>query len=171
MFFSFDLINKVTEIINLAAKKQIMIAGAESCTGGLLSALFTEISGSSKVFERGFVVYSNQAKSDLLKIDAKLIDNYGAISSEIAQEMAIKAVENSLADLSIAITGIAGSDNNLNNEDSNQKPAGLVFISSLNKNNNKLVTRQFNFAGSRYEIRKQSLLAALEILKSQLQFN
>ncbi len=163
MFFAPALITKIQEITKLAIKNKITITCAESCTGGLLSALFTENSGVSKVFDCGFITYSNQAKSTLLKIDPKLITKHGAVSSQIAKQMAIKAIDNSKAQLSIAITGIAGPKGG-----SITKPVGLVYIASFNQKNQKLITKKFNFKGSRFEIRKQSLLAAIQILNSQL---
>jgi PncC family amidohydrolase len=163
MFFTSDLIVKIKEIIKLAVKNQAKITCAESCTGGLLSALFTENSGVSEIFDSGFIVYSNQAKSNLLNIDPKLITKHGAVSSQIAKQMAIKAIANSKATISIAITGIAGPKGG-----SKLKPVGLVYIASLNQKTQKLTSKKFNFKGSRFEIRKQSLLAAIEMLNRNL---
>jgi PncC family amidohydrolase len=163
MFFTLDLIIKIKEIIKLAVKNQAKITCAESCTGGLLSALLTENSGASEIFECGFIIYSNQAKSTLLNIDPKLITKHGAVSSQIAKQMAIKSLDNSKATISIAITGIAGPKGG-----SKLKPVGLVYIASLNKKTKKLTAKKFNFKGSRFEIRKQSLLAAIEMLNFNL---
>ena len=163
MFFTPDLIAKIKETIRLAVKNEAKITCAESCTGGLLSALFTEISGASEVFDCGFIVYSNQAKSDLLKIDPKLITKYGAVSSQIARQMATNSIKNSKATISIAITGIAGPKGG-----SKTKPVGLVYIASFNQKTKKLITKKFNFKGSRFEIRKQSALAAIEMLNRNL---
>jgi PncC family amidohydrolase len=159
MFFSSDLKNQITEILNSAQKKNLKIATAESCTGGLLSALFTEISGSSKIFERGFVTYSNEAKISMLEVKKETLEKFGAVSEEVAKEMAIGAIKNSLADLSVAITGIAGPDGG-----TDEKPVGLVHIACFNKKNQKLISRKFNFSGDRFEIRKSALISSLQLL-------
>ena len=159
MFFPSDLKNQITEILNLAQEKNIKIAVAESCTGGLLSALFTEISGSSKTFERGFVTYSNAAKISMLGVKKETLEKFGAVSKEVACEMAIGAIKNSLADFSIAITGIAGPEGG-----SAEKPVGLVHIACFIKKNQRFISREFHFSGDRDEVRRSSLIAALEIL-------
>lgn len=163
MFFTKDLNTKVKKIIALAQKHKIRITCAESCTGGLLSALFTENSGSSEVFECGFVVYSNSAKSAMLKINSSLITKYGAVSKEVAKYMAVNSSKYSKADLSVAITGIAGPKGGSKN-----KPVGLVYIASFNQKTKNLIVEKFNFKGSRSKVRKQSLIEAIEMLNSQL---
>lgn len=107
-----------------AREKALRIATAESCTGGLIAALLTEIPGSSDVLDRGFVVYSNRAKSDLLGIPAELIEKHGAVSEPVARAMAEGALAHSNARLSIAVTGIAGPGG------SAEKPVGLVHIAA-----------------------------------------
>src|SRR5271169_1591630 len=96
------------EVLQRARDLGFMIATAESCTGGLVAAALTSIAGSSDVFERGFVTYSNEAKSEMLGIDPNLIRDHGAVSSEVAVAMAACALRQSRATLSIAVTGIAG---------------------------------------------------------------
>lgn len=154
-----DLKEQVARILNLARKKNLKITTAESCTGGLLSALFTEISGSSKVFERGFVAYSNEAKISMLGVKKETLEKFGAVSEEVAKEMAIGAIENSLADLSVAITGVAGPDGG-----TDEKPVGLVHIACFDKKNQKLISCKFNFSGDRFEIRKSALISSLQLL-------
>jgi len=102
---------------------RLMVAAAESCTGGLLAGALTEVPGSSDVFERGFVTYSNAAKSEALGVAAALIEAHGAVSEEVAQAMAAGALRHSRADLAIAITGIAGPGGG-----SASKPVGLVHL-------------------------------------------
>lgn len=164
MLFTKKLISEAKKIITLASKHQIKITTAESCTGGLLSALFTEISGSSKAFECGFVTYSNEAKATMLKISPDLIAKYGAVSRQTAKAMAIQSTKNSLATISVAITGIAGPQGG-----SKAKPIGLVYIASYNQQNKKLILKKFNFKGLRSTIREQSLIAAIAMLESQFQ--
>lgn len=163
MFFSQELIDDATSLVNSAGQKNIIISCAESCTGGLLSALITEISGASKIFDCSFVTYSNFSKEKLLDIPPELLAKYGAVSAETAREMAIGANKFSASTLSISITGIAGPDGG-----SESKPVGLVYIASHNKINNRLIIEQYNFAGDRYKIRLESVSAAIKILIKQL---
>ena len=158
MFFASNLISLATEILQKSATKNLKITTAESCTGGLLSALFTEISGASKVFERGFVTYSNEAKIQMLGVKKETLENFGAVSKEVAGEMAQGALKNSSADVAIAITGVAGP-----NGGSAEKPVGLVYI-ALNER-----VQKFNFGGDRSEVRKSAIIAALEMLESATQ--
>jgi nicotinamide-nucleotide amidase len=103
--------------------RSLTLAAAESCTGGMVAVAMTDIAGSSEVFERGFVTYSNAAKSDMLDIPAVLIDRHGAVSREVAEAMATGAVARSRADIAIAITGVAGPGGG-----SDLKPVGLVHF-------------------------------------------
>jgi nicotinamide-nucleotide amidase len=100
-----------------------MLATAESCTGGLIAGLLTEIAGSSDVFERGFVTYTNAAKCDLLQVPATLIGRYGAVSAEVAEAMAAGALRASTADIAISVTGVAGPGGG-----TASKPVGLVYL-------------------------------------------
>ena len=102
--FSSQLIDEASALISLCRSKELMLTSAESCTGGLISTLFTEIAGSSDVFERGFVTYSNEAKAELLDVPMELIDQWGAVSSQVAAAMASGALARSHADLSISVT-------------------------------------------------------------------
>lgn len=157
MFFTSDLRNSAQKILQNAAVKNLKITTAESCTGGLLSALFTEIPGSSKVFERGFVTYSNQSKIDLLGVKQSTLQKYGAVSFETAEEMAAGALKNSQADIAISITGVAGPE----------EKSGLVYI-AVATHDKWIVKRKFQFSGDRSEIRKSSVIAALQLLENQL---
>jgi PncC family amidohydrolase len=163
MYFNYRSLSQAQKLLDLAVKKNIKIVSAESCTGGLISALITEISGSSKVFDRGFVTYSNEAKKENLGVLEETLSEFGAVSSQVASQMAIGAVKNSNANLSIAITGIAGPKS-----DDTEKPVGLVFIASFNDLNKKLIVEEFVFYGNRSQIRNLTLQSALEILISQL---
>lgn len=118
-----DLKPLAEELIRKAAEKGIMIATAESCTGGLITGLLTEISGSSAVVDRGFVTYSNDAKMDMLGVEAATLMAHGAVSRETALEMAEGALANSRAALTMAVTGIAGPGGG-----TADKPVGTVHL-------------------------------------------
>jgi len=163
MVFDEELFQKAQKLFDLALKCNIKIVSAESCTGGLISALLTEISGSSQIFDRGFVVYSNLAKIQNLGVDAQILNNFGAVSEEVAKEMAIGAIKNSQANLSVATTGIAGPGG-----ETVDKAVGLVYISSFNSLNQNLMIKRFNFTGKRSQIRTLAIYNAIEILLSQL---
>ena len=119
--------SRAAAFIEACRDKRLKATCAESCTGGLLSGLLTEIAGSSAVFERGFVVYSNEAKQDLLKVSLATLRDYGAVSAETAREMAKGALAHSRADIAVAITGIAGPDGG-----TVEKPVGLVHFATAN---------------------------------------
>ena len=162
--FDSNLIQKSKLLFNLATKFSIKISTAESCTSGLLAALITEISGSSVIFECGFITYSNFAKEQLLDIDKNIIEKFGAVSPEVSKAMAIGAINNSVANLSVAITGIAGP-----NGGSKEKPVGLVYIASYLQLNKRLLNKKFYFSGNREEIRIASVNAAIDILINQIE--
>ena len=135
-------------------------ATVESCTGGLVSALITSIAGSSEVFDRGFVTYSNDAKSELLGVSRESLDEFGAVSMQVAVEMAIGGLNYSQANACVAITGIAGPGG----ADEN-KPIGLVFIAVANDFEEGAFGEEFRFeAQSRDEVRNEAAKAALEML-------
>ncbi len=114
---------RASDLIDLLRAKSLMLTCAESCTGGMLSSLVTDIPGSSDVFDRGFVTYSNDAKMEMLGVPAGLIDRFGAVSREVATAMAEGAIAHSKAQISIAITGIAGPGGG-----TTEKPVGLVHF-------------------------------------------
>lgn len=138
------------EVFKILQEQGLLLATAESCTGGMISARLTDIAGSSKVFERGFVTYSNQAKMDLLNVSEKTLAQFGAVSSKTAEEMVRGALTNSLADLAIAVTGIAGPSGG-----SLDKPVGLVYIGIGRKRDNKIKVFKEQFSGDRASIRQQ----------------
>ena len=161
--FSQDLINQFSVIYQNLLNKEIKIVTAESCTGGLLSSLFTELDGSSKVFERGFVTYSNISKIELLNVNKKLIENHGAVSDQVALSMAIGALKNSQAQLAVSITGIAGPSGETNN-----KEVGTVFIALVA--NNYQNVKEFNFRSrDRHHNRESSLKESLNLIQNYLQ--
>ena len=164
MHFDQELIDLAQKLIDLALKNNIKIATAESCTGGLLSGLITSISGSSNIFDCGFVTYSNNSKNKLLGVNNILLEKFGAVSVEIANEMARGALKNSSANLVISITGIAGPKS-----DETKKPVGLVYISAFSQKNNELISKKFQFNGNRDEIRNLSVKNAINLLIWQIE--
>jgi nicotinamide-nucleotide amidase len=136
----------------------LMVATAESCTGGLVAACLTEIAGSSDVVERGFVTYANAAKVELLGVSEATLERHGAVSAETATEMLAGALARSPADLAVAITGIAGPGGG-----SAEKPVGLVFIGVQRRGRDAQVARHV-FPGDRAAVREASLGRALSLL-------
>lgn len=147
-----------SELLKAATASNITVATAESCTGGMVAAAITDIAGSSAVFERGFVTYSNAAKSEMLGVDAALIDQHGAVSEQVAEAMALGALAHSHASLSVAITGIAGPGG------SQHKPEGMVcFASAMNAECLRIETVLFGAVG-RAEVRRNATNHALGML-------
>jgi nicotinamide-nucleotide amidase len=136
----------------------LLVATAESCTGGLVAACLTEIAGSSAVVERGFVVYANTAKIDLLGVAPATLERFGAVSAETATAMLAGVLARSPADLVVAITGIAGPGGG-----TTDKPVGLVFIGVQRNGATPLVERHV-FPGDRASVRDASVKRALELL-------
>jgi nicotinamide-nucleotide amidase len=155
-----DLVDTLFERLQ---DKGWMIAAAESCTGGLLCAALTEKPGSSAFFDRGFVTYSNESKTDMLAVDANILDARGAVSEECAESMVRGALRNSRANIALSITGIAGPDGG-----GADKPVGLVYI-GFGIKGGIIQAEKHLFEGGRQNIRRQSACAALhhalEILK------
>jgi nicotinamide-nucleotide amidase len=120
-----SLVAQAQALVEALIRNGRMIATAESCTGGLIAAVITEVPGSSAALERGFVTYSNEAKTQLLDVPAALIARHGAVSEEVARAMATGAIIHSRADLAVAVTGIAGPGGG-----SPEKPVGLVHLAA-----------------------------------------
>ena len=158
--FDSNLSKKAENILQKLRQNNLKLTCAESCTGGLLSALFTSISGSSDVFDRAFITYSNQAKNQMLGVNEKTLEKFGAVSKEAAEEMAIGALKNSAANIAISITGIAGPKT-----DDTQKPVGLVYIGFAAKNSEEVKVKKFNFSGDRNQVRFSTISYALELMK------
>ena len=149
--------NLIATIFAKCASSNMQIVTAESCTGGLLASELTKLPGSSKIFNRGYVVYSNQSKVDLLNISEELIKRYGAVSSETVAAMAKNAatLSNITNCISVAVSGVAGP------EQSEKKPVGLVWIGIATKEN--IITNKFQFNGNRLEIRQKTTYEALKL--------
>ena len=142
--------------------KRIVLATAESCTGGGVATAITRISGSAKWFDRGFVTYSNDAKREMLGVSARTLARHGAVSEEVAREMALGALAASPADLAVAITGIAGPTGG-----SRAKPVGTVWFAWAARGQS-VQSRHFRFPGNRVDVRLQSVLVAIQGLSDLL---
>ncbi len=156
-----DVIALARRVIEANAAAGRRIAVAESCTGGLVAAALTEIAGSSAVFDRGFVTYSNSAKEEALGVPSDIIETFGAVSIACAWAMAKGAVERSDADVAVAVSGVAGPGGG-----TEQKPVGTVVFARSRRNDDgepEGERRDFGDLG-RGEIRRQATLAALELL-------
>jgi nicotinamide-nucleotide amidase len=145
------------KIADFLQEKRWMLATAESCTGGMISAACTDLAGSSAWFERGFVTYSNEAKTELLGVDAALIRQHGAVSEEVARDMAAGAVTRSRAQVSIAVTGVAGPTGG-----SAVKPVGTVWFGF--RVNGQLTSEMKSFDGDRAAVRSATVRHALSRL-------
>jgi nicotinamide-nucleotide amidase len=147
-------------VLDRCRARGLKLAVAESCTGGLLAAVLTEIPGSSDVFDRGFVTYSDAAKQAMLGVAASVLETKGAVSKETADAMAAGALERSGADLSAAITGVAGPGGG-----TAEKPVGLVHLAAARRSGRTLNReRRYGDVG-RAEIRRRSVLEALAMLE------
>ena len=161
--FSDRLINSALLISDDARQKRLRICTAESCTGGLLAGLFTELAGSSSVFERGFVTYSNHAKQDTLSVPGDMLADFGAVSEAVARAMAEGALEASRANISVAITGIAGPGGG-----TPMKPVGTVHIACA-RENRAILHEMYSFGDiGRSQVREETLMAALNMINQQI---
>lgn len=146
----------IQEIALILKRLNWQLVTAESCTGGLIASSITEIPGSSSWFERGFVTYSNLAKQEMLSVPNELIEKFGAVSEEVASAMAIGALKNSLGDIALSVTGIAGPDGG-----SEEKPIGTVWLAWAIRNGS-IKTMRKQFDGTRQEIRLASCYESLQ---------
>jgi nicotinamide-nucleotide amidase len=151
------VVNEVPQLAQALMAKGWMLATAESCTGGLIAAACTDIAGSSEWFERGFVTYSNEAKTELLGVDPALIDVHGAVSEVVARAMAFGAVRHSHAQVSVAVTGVAGPGGG-----SKDKPVGRVWFGFMVDGLLTSETRRFD--GGRAAVRAATVQHALRRL-------
>lgn len=160
--FSKKLLTLAELVVARNKAQSIMIATAESCTGGLVSAAITEVPGSSAIFDRAFVTYTNEAKTEMLGVNPDLITQNGAVSLPVAEAMALGAVQNSNADIAVSITGVAGPTGG-----SADKPIGTVIFALANTDGViKSEIKQFGSDVSRAQIRLQSALFAMQWLRN-----
>lgn len=152
---------QVRLLAELLLKKRLVLATAESCTGGLISAACTDLAGSSDWFERGFISYSNAAKTELLGVKPELLARFGAVSEEVAQAMALGALSHSVAQVALAVTGVAGPGGG-----SVSKPVGMVCFGFAVPGQVFSATRHFE--GDRSAVRAASVHYALQVLLARL---
>lgn len=154
-----ELIERARALLDLCRAKKLRIAAAESCTGGLVAATFTEIAGSSDVFERGFVTYSDEAKQTMLGVPAATLTSHGAVSRETAEAMAKGALAHAPVELAVSITGIAGPGGAVAG-----KPVGLVHFAAAARSG-ALIRRERRYGDiGRAQVRRASVIEALAML-------
>ncbi len=154
-----DQIRALSEsVLTRCREKKLMIATAESCTGGLIIGALTDIAGSSDIVDRGFITYSNRAKTEMLSVPAALLAWHGAVSAEVARAMANGVLANAQVELAVAVTGIAGPGGG-----SADKPVGTVHL-AVNRRGGKVVSEMHVFPGDRDAIRRSTVVRALEML-------
>ena len=158
--FDDEITTAVNKLLDRCKAKKLTVATAESCTGGLVAAAISEISGSSLVLDRGFVTYSNEAKQQMLGVTPATTDVYGAVSTECAEEMAKGALAHAQVDLAVSITGIAGPTGAVPG-----KPIGLVYFCAASRSGRIVAhDRKFGDIG-RSKVRRASVLQALAMLR------
>lgn len=157
-----DLLDQAASVLEACRAGGVMVATAESCTGGLIAAVLTEIPGSSDVVDRGFVTYSNEAKQELLGVPADLLATHGAVSEPVARAMADGALARSRAGVTVAVTGVAGPGGG-----SADKPVGLVWLAVARRDGATVaVERRFGDIG-RAGIRLETVRVALELISPE----
>lgn len=150
-------------VLSACERRGAMVATAESCTGGMIAAALTDIAGSSAVFERGFVTYSNAAKAEMLGVSEATLEAHGAVSRETALEMANGALDHSAASVAVSVTGVAGPGGG-----TAQKPVGLVWFAVARRGEEaEAEHRMFGDAG-RAAIRQQAVRTALELVRARI---
>lgn len=158
--FPDDIARQAQVIIERFSARGLMVATAESCTGGLIAGCLTDVAGSSAVVDCGFVTYSNEAKMTMLNVQGATLDSYGAVSQQVAVEMAKGAIANSRAVLSIAVTGVAGPGGG-----SAEKPVGLVHIAAASSSGQISHRKMLYSDLGRDNIRLATLRTALTMLQ------
>lgn len=163
MIIRASLITSATALLELCRSRGVMLATAESCTGGLIAATLTEVAGSSDVVDRGFVTYSNAAKRELLGVATDLIEEEGAVSEKVVRAMAKGALERSGADVTVAVSGVAGPGGG-----TEDKPVGLVHFAAARTGRPTLHReRRFGDIG-RAEVRLESVAEAFALIEQVL---
>tara|TARA_A100000164_G_C21805167_1_gene722668 strand:- start:103 stop:561 length:459 start_codon:yes stop_codon:yes gene_type:complete len=148
----------MNSLVKKLTKKKLKISFAESCTGGMLASSITSINGASKVFNLGFITYSNQAKIKILKVSKNIIKKYGAVSAECCKAMVVNLSKISKANINVSITGIAGP-----NGGTKKKPVGLVYI-GLKKGNKIIVNKNLFKSKGRISIQKLTVKTTLKLI-------
>jgi len=158
-----ELLSRAAALLEAYRAAGLKLATAESCTGGLVAACLTEIAGSSDVVERGYVTYSNEAKTEMLGVPADLVVSCGAVSEEVARAMAEAALARSRADVAVSITGIAGPGGA-----TPEKPVGLVHF-GLSRRGKPVSARRREFPGDRRAVRRAAVMTAFDLLCEALE--
>lgn len=158
VYSSEDSVTLEKAVVDLLIANKLTVSCAESCTGGMLSARLINVPGVSEVYKSGYITYSNKSKRKLLGIKKRLLEKYGAVSAEVAEEMVRGTAEISKADVTVSITGLAGPGGA-----TELKPVGLVFIACNVKG--KITVKEFHFTGNREKIRESSVSAALVLMR------
>lgn len=156
------LISDAAELLENLRERQLMLATAESCTGGMIAGTLTEVAGSSDVVDRGFVTYSNEAKQDMLGIPPSLIREHGAVSEPVAVAMAEGALRNSRADIAVSVTGVAGPGGG-----TDTKPVGLVHIACARRGKATVHQRHVFADRGRGWIRQETVAQAFRVIAQQ----
>lgn len=150
------------KVFELLKRHKITLATAESATGGMIASMLVNVPGISEFFQEGYVTYSNDAKVKMIGVDRSLIDTYGVVSSEVAENMAISAAKTAGTDAALSVTGVAGPDGG-----TKACPVGTVYIGCFFKG--ETVVEHHVFAGGRFEVRQAAANRALELLKEQME--
>ena len=158
-----DLSGLAVPLVAKATERGLSIATAESCTGGLITGILTDVPGSSAVVDRGFVTYSNEAKQDMLDVPSSILEAYGAVSPQTAQAMAEGALTRSLADIAVSVTGIAGPGGG-----SEQKPVGTVHFALATKQGPTECFAELFEQKTRDQIRFEAVAKALQIISNAI---
>ena len=149
-------------LVKKLIKKKIKVSFAESCTGGMLASSITSVNGASKIFNLGFITYSNQSKIKILKINKQIIKKYGAVSAECCKAMVVNLSKISKANINISVTGIAGPKGG-----TEKKPVGLVYI-GLKKGRKITISKNIFKSRSRKAIQKSTVKKAIKIINSEI---
>ena len=157
-----DVTTQAASLLELCKASGVMLATAESCTGGLIAGCLTEIAGSSAVVDRGFVTYSNEAKNEMLGVPMDLIIEHGAVSEPVARAMAEGALERSRADITVSVTGVAGPGGG-----TEAKPVGLVHFGCARRGEATIAAHHV-FDGDRSAIRLATIREALALIQARL---
>lgn len=157
-----ELLDAAAALLEACRIRKIRIATAESCTGGLVAAVLTAIASSSDVVERGFIAYSNAAKTELLGVPAELIAEFGAVSEPVAERMAEGGLRHAHADIVIAVTGVAGPGGG-----TAEKPVGLVCFGLAQRGNPTITERQV-LPGDRTAVRVAAVARAVALIRARL---
>ncbi len=150
------------KVFELLKQHKITLATAESATGGMIASMLVNVPGISEFFQEGYVTYSNDAKVKMIGVNRSLIDTYGVVSSEVAENMAISAARTAGTDAALSVTGVAGPDGGMK-----ECPVGTVYIGCFYKG--RTVVEHHIFAGDRFEVRQAATTRALELLKEQME--